>query len=181
MTLDKKDFKMNMSRDKFNMLATFTGDKYLFCQSSLAQTVLIDRLRSNFCGAYHERINITSVQAYIVNQVNLFWPLIGEGVKPNTLSRLASIFLLNKIIVVTLATINIINTITIDKIIVILFLFLSIYPPFMLLYFYFASLTNFKTLILLSAPTALFNSFPFSITNNVGIDEILYFLAKSSF
>ena len=98
MTLDKKDFKMNMSRDKFNMLATFTGDKYLFCQSSLAQTVLIDRLRSNFCGAYHERINITSVQAYIVNQVNLFWPLIGEGVKPNTLSRLASIFLLNKII-----------------------------------------------------------------------------------
>lgn len=98
MTLDKKDFKMNMSRDKFNMLATFTGDKYLFCQSSLAQTVLIDRLRSNFCGAYHERINITSLQAYIVNQVNLFWPLIGEGVKPNTLSRLASIFLLNKII-----------------------------------------------------------------------------------
>ena len=65
MTLDKKDFKMNMSRDKFNMLATFTGDKYLFCQSSLAQAVLIDRLRSNFCGAYHERINITSVQAYI--------------------------------------------------------------------------------------------------------------------
>lgn len=98
MTLDKKDFKMNMSRDKFNMLATFTGDKYLFCQSSLAQAVLIDRLRSNFCGAYHERINITSVQAYIVNQVNLFWPFIGEGVKPNTLSRLASIFLLNKII-----------------------------------------------------------------------------------
>ncbi len=37
-----------------------------------------------------------------------------------------------------------------------------------------------KTVLLLNAPTALFNSFLFHNYNNVGIDEILYF-HKSSF
>ena len=98
MTVDKIGFKKDVDIDKLNILEEFIGDKYLFCQGSLDQAVLTDRLRSNFSGSYYEKINITSIQAYIVDQVNLYWPLIGEGVKPNTLSRLASIFLLNKII-----------------------------------------------------------------------------------
>lgn len=98
MTVDKIGFKKDVDIDKLNILEEFIGDKYLFCQGSLDQAVLTDRLRSNFSGSYYEKINITSIQAYIVDQVNLYWPLIGEGVKPNTLSRLACIFLLNKII-----------------------------------------------------------------------------------
>lgn len=98
MTVDKIGFKKDVDIDKLNILEEFIGDKYLFCQGSLDQAVLTDRLRSIFSGSYYEKINITSIQAYIVDQVNLYWPLIGEGVKPNTLSRLASIFLLNKII-----------------------------------------------------------------------------------
>ena len=98
MTIDKIKFKQGIVTDKLNILEKFTGDKYLFCQGSLDQAVLTDRMRSNFSGSYYEKINITSIQSYIVDQVNLYWPLIGEGVKPNTLSRLASIFLLNKII-----------------------------------------------------------------------------------
>ena len=98
MTVDKIGFKKDVDIDKLNILEEFIGDNYLFCQGSLDQAVLTDRLRSNFSGSYHEKINITSIQSYIVDQVNLYWPLIGEGVKPNTLSRLASIFLLNKII-----------------------------------------------------------------------------------
>lgn len=98
MTIDKIKFKQGIVTDKLNILEKFTGDKYLFCQGSLDQAVLTDRLRSNFSGSYYEKINITSIQSYIVDQVNLYWPLIGEGVKPNTLSRLASIFLLNRII-----------------------------------------------------------------------------------
>lgn len=98
MTVDKIGFKKDVDIDKLNILEEFIGDKYLFCQGSLDQAVLTDRLRSIFSGSYYEKINITSIQAYIVDQVNLYWPLIGEGVKPNTLSRLACIFLLNKII-----------------------------------------------------------------------------------
>lgn len=98
MTVDKIGFKKDVDIDKLNILEEFTGDNYLFCQGSLDQAVLTDRLRSIFSGSYYEKINITSIQAYIVDQVNLYWPLIGEGVKPNTLSRLACIFLLNKII-----------------------------------------------------------------------------------
>lgn len=98
MTVDKIGFKKDVDIDKLNILEEFIGDKYLFCQGSLDQAVLTDRLRSIFSSSYYEKINITSIQAYIVDQVNLYWPLIGEGVKPNTLSRLACIFLLNKII-----------------------------------------------------------------------------------
>ncbi|WP_455078786.1 hypothetical protein [Peptostreptococcus stomatis] len=98
MIIDKIKSKQGIVTDKLNILEKFTGDKYLFCQGSLDQAVLTDRMRSNFSGSYYEKINITSIQSYIVDQVNIYWPLIGEGVKPNTLSRLACIFLLNKII-----------------------------------------------------------------------------------
>jgi len=39
-----------------------------------------------------------SVDSYIVNQVDLYWPLIGEGIRPKIISRDASLCLIKKII-----------------------------------------------------------------------------------
>src|SRR3712207_9337863 len=39
-----------------------------------------------------------SVDSYIVNQVDLYWPLIGEGIRPRIISRDASLCLIKRII-----------------------------------------------------------------------------------
>src|SRR3712207_3539321 len=39
-----------------------------------------------------------SVDSYVVNQVDLYWPLIGEGIRPRIISRDASLCLIKRII-----------------------------------------------------------------------------------
>lgn len=99
MTMKKTTFKQSKSKEKSNILEQFIGSNYLLCQKSLDQVVLANILRTSFAGNYHEKIAITSKQVYIVNQLTLYWPLVADGIKPKILPKLASIFLLNKIIV----------------------------------------------------------------------------------
>ncbi|KGF10637.1 hypothetical protein HMPREF1639_08375 [Peptostreptococcus sp. MV1] len=99
MTMKKTTFKQSTSKEKSNILEQFIGSNYLLCQKSLDQVVLANILRTSFAGNYHEKIAITSKQVYIVNQLTLYWPLVADGIKPEILPKLASIFLLNKIIV----------------------------------------------------------------------------------
>lgn len=99
MTMKKTTFKQSKSKEKSNILEQFIGSNYLLCQKSLDQVVLTNILRTSFAGNYHEKIAITSKQVYIVNQLTLYWPLVADGIKPKILPKLASIFLLNKIIV----------------------------------------------------------------------------------
>lgn len=99
MTMKKTTFKQSKSKEKSNILEQFIGSNYLLCQKSLDQVVLANILRTSFAGNYHEKIAITSKQVYIVNQLTLYWPLVADGIKPEILPKLASIFLLNKIIV----------------------------------------------------------------------------------
>ena len=97
--MKKTTFKQSTSKEKSNILEQFIGSNYLLCQKSLDQVVLANILRTSFAGNYHEKIAITSKQVYIVNQLTLYWPLVADGIKPEILPKLASIFLLNKIIV----------------------------------------------------------------------------------
>lgn len=89
---------IHKENNKSNIYDVFKGDTHVFCSSNLEQLSVKEMLRSTFKGDYLESIKISRMQDYMLNQVIIYWPLVGDGVRPKLISRFTSIFLINKLV-----------------------------------------------------------------------------------
>ncbi|WP_101772591.1 hypothetical protein [Peptostreptococcus faecalis] len=76
----------------------FSDNDYIIFDTNLEASIMKKLYKENSKVSYFGKLNFLTQESFMLGEIELFWPLIGHGIKPNIISRDICIFILNKII-----------------------------------------------------------------------------------